>query len=334
MNILITSVGRRAYLIDYFKDVLKNTGKVYVSNSTELTTAFNHADGFVKTPLIYDKEYIPFLLAYCKRMKINIVISVFDIDLPILALNKTLFEKNDIKIIVSDYSFISICNDKWATYKYLSEKGFNVPKTYNSYEKIKQALKKDEVSFPVVIKPRFGMGSIGIRIAYDFEDLQFYYKDVNRKIESTYLIYESRQKNDRIIFQEFLKGQEYGVDIINDLKENYINSIIKKKIAMRSGETDVAMTEDNKEIKLFAEKLGTITHHIANLDTDWFLCEGKAYILEMNARFGGGYPFSHAAGVDLPKAIVSWVENKKVDSGILNAKEGVTCAKEIEIKVL
>ena len=57
MNILITSAGRRGYIIKYFKDALKGYGgKVYAGNSSHLSTAFEYADGSVITPLIYDKE--------------------------------------------------------------------------------------------------------------------------------------------------------------------------------------------------------------------------------------------------------------------------------------
>ena len=64
MNILLTSVGRRGYLIDYFKKALQGKGEVHVANSSAVTPAFSRADHSVVTPLIYDKEYIDFLLTY------------------------------------------------------------------------------------------------------------------------------------------------------------------------------------------------------------------------------------------------------------------------------
>ena len=71
MNILLTSVGRRTYLVEYFKEALKDRGEIHVSNSTSLSPAFLKADHYVITPLIYSKEYIPFLLDYCKNNKIS-----------------------------------------------------------------------------------------------------------------------------------------------------------------------------------------------------------------------------------------------------------------------
>ena len=91
MKVLLTSVGRRAYMVKYFKEVLGKNGEVHVCNSDELTVAFQYADRSVISPLIYDSNYIPFLLTYCEENRIDILISLFDIDLWVLAKNKKRF---------------------------------------------------------------------------------------------------------------------------------------------------------------------------------------------------------------------------------------------------
>ena len=53
-------------MVQYFQKALKGEGKVHVCNSDELTVAFQYADKSVVAPKIYDSEYIPFLLQYCK----------------------------------------------------------------------------------------------------------------------------------------------------------------------------------------------------------------------------------------------------------------------------
>lgn len=100
---------------------------------------------------------------------------------------------------------------------------------------------------------------------------------------------------------------------------------------MRSGETDIAQLVDEPIIQDELLRLGKITKHIANMDCDVFLVDGVPYVLEMNARFGGGYPFSHMGGCNLPKAIVDWARGKTVDKGVISAKTGITGYKEIYI---
>lgn len=329
MNVLLTSVGRRAYMVKYFKDVLGEDGQVHACNSDDKTVAFHYADKAVVSPLIYSEEYIPFLLKYCRENKIGILISLFDIDLPILSRHKNKFEEIGTKVIVSDADIVDICNDKWKTYLFLKDNGFNVPKTYLTLQKTMLALECGELKYPIVIKPRFGCGSIALSIAEDEMALLYYYSRNVRTINKSYLKYESNSVEDKIIYQECLNGQEYGADIINDLKGNFRQVNVRKKIAMRAGETDIAELVDEPKISETLERLGKITKHIGNMDVDVFMVDGKPYILEMNARFGGGYPFSHVGGCNLPKAIVEWVSNNDVDEFVLKQETGKKIFKEL-----
>ena len=327
---MLTSVGRRAYLVKYFKAV-EGVDEVHVCNSDKLSVAFKYADKSVVTPLIYDENYIPFLLDYCKENKIEILLALFDIDLPVLARNKGKFADVGTRVIVYSPEFTDICNDKWKTYLYLKENGFNVPKTFLTLNSVMLALERGDINYPLIVKPRFGCGSIAMSIAKDEMSLLCEYSKTLHEVNHSYLKYESAAQENKIIFQEYLKGQEYGMDIINDLEGNFKNAIVKKKIAMRAGETDIAELCEPPEILSVAERLGKLTGHIANLDCDLFLVEGNAYVLEMNARFGGGYPFSHMGGCNLPRAIVDWHKGKEVDKSLLTAKAGILGYKELRI---
>ncbi|MEE1116155.1 MAG: ATP-grasp domain-containing protein [Clostridia bacterium] len=329
MNALLTSVGRRAYMVKYFQEALAGTGEVHVCNSDDLTVAFQYADKSVISPLIYDDNYIPFLLNYCKENSIDILLSLFDIDLLMLAKHKKEFEEIGTKVIVSDEEFVSICNDKWKTYLFLKENGFNVPRTYLSIGEAMGAIDAGILKYPIIVKPRFGCGSIAMSVAEDEMSLLYYFSRNTRAVKRTYLKYESETVDDKIIFQEFLHGQEYGVDCINDLNGNFVSAFVKRKLAMRAGETDIAETVDCPEIYETAKKISGLSKHIANVDMDVFLVDGKPYVLEMNARFGGGYPFSHVAGCNLPKAIVEWCKGREPDTDNLTVQTGVRTYKEL-----
>lgn len=174
MNILLTSAGRRTYMVNYFKNVLKGKGKVYASNSV-YTYTLQQADNYIITPQIYDDNYIEFLLNYCKKENIQAIISLFDIDLPVLAKNRDIFEKQGIKLVVSDYNVTTICNDKWQTYEFLCRINVKQTPSYiNKAEAIK-ALKQGIISYPLYIKPRWGMGSIGIYKVDNEDELNILY---------------------------------------------------------------------------------------------------------------------------------------------------------------
>ena len=335
MNILLTSVGRRTYLIEYFKEAMHGIGKVYASNS-EYTYTLSHADEYVITPIIYDETYVSFLIDYCKKNDIIAIISLFDIDLYVLSKNKKEFEKNGIFVVVADEHAIEICNDKWKTFEFLKENNILCPKTYKSLEETKCALSERELNYPIIIKPRWGMGSIGIFIAEDEEELDLFTKKIRKQIFNSYLKYESSQNIEEcILFQEKIDGIEYGLEVFNDFSSNLVSVVAKQKVAMRAGETDVAKTVDTAEYEYIAEKLSKELKHIGDLDVDVFkTADDKIFVLELNCRFGGQYPFSHLAGVNYPKQIVKWLLGEETDCSLLNAKINVLSCKDLVPVVL
>lgn len=335
VNILLTTVGRRSYMVEYFKKALDGAGEVHAANGTAQSPAFRVADKCVVTPLIYDDNYIPFLLSYCQENKIDAVISLFDVDIPVLSKHKKDFAAIGTRVITADPWVTEICNDKWKTYQFLLENGFAAPKTYLTPDAALADIAAGKLTYPLFVKPRWGMGSIAVFEAENETELRVFFEKTKRTIGKTYLKYESNANIDEsVVIQEKLCGTEHGMDIMNDLSGNPRSVIVKRKLAMRAGETDSAMTVDEPEIKALGERLAAIFRHPGNVDVDVFKTEQGAYILEMNARFGGGYPFSHMAGADLPQAIVNWLRGEDVSADLLSAKTGITAQKDMHLVYL
>ena len=139
-----------------------------------------------------------------------------------------------------------------------------------------------------------------------------------------------------IMIQKKITGKEYGLDVMNDLEGNNVAVSVKQKLAMRAGETDRAVTVDLPEVREIDHKIGTALKLIGNLDVDVMQNEkGEYCVLELNPRFGGGFPFSYEAGVNLPKAVIEWVKGNEVDVAILQPEYGKMFAKNdylMEIK--
>jgi carbamoyl-phosphate synthase large subunit len=177
------------------------------------------------------------------------------------------------------------------------------------------------------------MGSIALRKAENEEELDFYYRKTKQIISATYLknVIPAEEEN-AVIIQTRLPGQEYGLDVINDLDGQHVVTIVKRKLAMRAGETDRAITEHHPQLEQLGAAIARLTKHPGIMDVDVFWDEKNAFILEFNPRFGGGYPFSHAAGVNLPKAIVAWLQNEPVDTEkVLTPEYGIESIKGISI---
>lgn len=326
MNILFTCAGRRTYLLKYFKEQLGSDGIIVATDMQLSAPALTAADVKIQVPAVYADDYVERTLDICKQHNIKAVICLNDLELPILAENKHRFEAIGATPIVSSKEVIDICFDKYRTAQYIESIGLKSPKTFVNYKFAVDALKSGELSFPLVLKPRWGSGSIGIEFVNDFEELADVYASLLKKIKKTILATAS-QGNEYILIQEKIEGQEYGMDVMNDLNGNNRGVSVKKKLAMRAGETDKAQTVDNSVIREIGRTLGDNLKHIGNLDVDVFEKDGNYYVLELNPRFGGGFPFSYEAGVNMPKAIIEWINGNEIDDAILVPTYGKTFAK-------
>lgn len=327
MNILFTCAGRRTYLLKYFREQLNGEGKIIAADMQLTAPALSVADVRVMVPAVYDERYVDALLQICEVHHVDVIISLNDLELPILADNRASFEKMGVRLLVSSSEVIDICFDKLKTSKYISSLGLKTPKTYNNLDSAIKALETGELSFPVVIKPRWGSASIGIEFVDDIEDLRIVYELIKRKTSRGILGEVSQNDENFILIQEKITGKEFGLDIINDLDGNFIVTSVKQKLAMRAGETDKATTVDNPVLREMGEIIGTNLRHIGNLDCDILEMDGDFYVLELNPRFGGGFPFSYEAGVNLPKAIINWVKGEAFDVKQLEPNYGLTFAK-------
>lgn len=335
MNILFTCAGRRTYLLKYFKENLSEGDKVVATDMQLSAPALQAADVKIQVPAVYDPNYVDITLNICKEQKIDLLLSLNDLELPILAENKARFEELGVKVVVSDPEVIDICFDKYKTAQWVESLGLHAPKTYVRLEDAKKALAAGEISFPLFMKPRWGSGSIGLESIADMEELDIYYHLLFKKIKKTILATAS-VGDEYIMIQEKLTGAEFGLDIMNDLEGNNVGVSVKQKLAMRAGETDKAVTRDLPEVREMGRKIGQALKHIGNLDVDIMQrANGDYCVLELNPRFGGGYPFSYEAGVNMPKAIITWAKGEQVDPAILVPEYGKMFSKNdylMEIK--
>ncbi|RKU66285.1 ATP-grasp domain-containing protein [Parabacteroides sp. AF17-3] len=326
MNILFTCAGRRYYLLKYFKEAIGNSGNIVATDMQLSAPALTAADVKIQVPKVYATNYIATILQICEEQQIGVLISLNDLELPILSKHKSEFELLGVKVIVSDPRVVDICFDKYKTAQYIESLGLNTPKTYIDYNEAVAAIKAGTLNFPLILKPRWGSGSIGLEFVDDLEELSMVYKFDKKKVYKSILAKASSDEN-FLLIQEVIKGPEYGLDILNDLQGNHRGVSVKRKLAMRSGETDKAVTIDNVIIREIGATIGRSLKHIGNLDCDVLERNGEYYVLELNPRFGGGYPFSHEAGVNMPKAIIAWAKGEDVSDDTFVPEYGVMFSK-------
>ena len=318
MNILILSAGTRNKIVQYFKKELNGKGNVVATDCSNLAPAIYEADKFYIVPRIDADNYIDIILDICQKEKIDILISLIDPELSLIATNIEKFKAIGVNPVISDYDKVEMCFNKYEMYKFLINNNFKTAKSYINKEEFYKDLEDGKITFPVFVKPVTGSASININKITSKEELEVLWK-----------------MSDPLIIQEFMNGQEYGIDTYIDMiSKETVLIFLKKKLKMRAGETDKALSVKNEKlfklIKEFVEKAG----FVGIIDIDVFEVDGEYYISEVNPRFGGGYPFAYETGANVPKMIINNISGKINTPEIGKYKENVAMMKYSEIKVV
>ena len=156
MNVILTCAGRRNYIVKYFQEALNNQGMVFACDVSPEAAALQEADRSFVLPPVDSEDYIDKLLYLCKNNNIRLLISLHDLELPILAEQRDRFAEIGTILAVSSPEVINICFDKWATFKFLTSHNIPTAKTYLSLNEAQQAIATGELEYPASSQTTMG----------------------------------------------------------------------------------------------------------------------------------------------------------------------------------
>lgn len=317
MNILILSCGTRNKIVQYFRKTLAGMGNVIVTDMSPYAPAIFEADKYYLVPRITEPDYIPTVLDICRKENISGVLSLIDPELSLLAANQEKFAALGVQIIGSGYDLCERALDKMQMFHWCSEHGYRCGRSYTDKEAFYADVEAGVLNYPVFVKPVRGSASLSISKVSDRETVELLFAH-----------------SDGLMIQEFLNGQEIGADVYIDLISGEVVSIFtKKKLLMRAGETDKALSfKDSKLFDLIC-RFATESGYRGQIDIDIFEIDGEYYISEVNPRFGGGYPHAYECGVDHITLIVNNLAGKANTANIGNYEEGLVMMKYNELRL-
>lgn len=270
MNLLILSAGTRNKVVEYFVKTLAGKGSVVATDMSELAPAIYEADKYYIVPRMTEPGYLDVILDICKKEKINGVLSLIDPELSLLAKNKDKFEAVGTTVIGSSYELCEMSLDKYEMYKWLKDHDYKCAKSYMDKDEFYADVEAGKANYPVFVKPARGSASIAISKVYDKETIELLFAH-----------------DEGLMIQEYLNGQEIGADVYIDMISGEIVSIFtKKKLKMRAGETDKAVSFKDDNLFDLIEKFVSEARYRGQIDIDIFDINGEYYISEVNPRFG------------------------------------------------
>lgn len=295
-NILITSVGRRVSLVKAFQHELKflfQKSKLFTADmNPEWSSACRVSDGFFSLPRVTDPMYINALFELCIEYSVGLVVPTIDTELLVLAANKQKFADAGIVLAVSDLEMVVRCRDKRNTNQLFEEFGIQFPKPID----------KNNPVFPVFIKPYDGSLSKDILLIRD----QMAWN-------------ESFLENEKLMFMEYLNPQDYQeftVDAYFD-KSGILKGLVpRRRIEVRGGEISKGRTEKGALYETLVSKFREMKGARSCLTMQFFehKTSGRVVGIEINPRFGGGFPLSYVAKANYPNMLIrEYLLNEPLD---------------------
>ena len=184
-------------------------GKIVATDSTSLSAGFFMADVNEILPEADAQYYVKRLFEIVEKHHVQVLMPSSGYDIYPYSDNREALARIGATAVVSDRDTLEICRDKLLTYKKMSGK-YNLPFTTADPDKVK--------SFPVIAKPRFGKGSRNVIKVNNEADLSY--------IASNF---------GNTIFQEFLPGVEYTIDVLSDMNKKPIVAVPRIRLQTKAG---------------------------------------------------------------------------------------------------
>lgn len=299
MNVLVTSAGT-ASAINVIKALkLQEEYKISIlAVDADLTAPGLYlADASAIVPKCGRDDYIPTLLDLCEKHKIEAFYPIYSREIEIVAENASRFTERGIALLLPGPDVVRLCNDKRKMYEVAASVGLSTP----------QSVAADKpLAFPLFAKPNTASGTTN---AMRIED----------EIDWAYI----KAKHPNLLWQEFVEGPEYTVDILCDRESNLIVGSPRLRLATKSGQSVKGRTvEDPELVEVCARLCQTVgTVGPSNIQ---FIRRGDEFVfIELNPRYAaGGLMLTVHAGANIPFLALKLMLGKDVVPP--NVQAGVT----------
>ncbi|SDD38949.1 carbamoyl-phosphate synthase large subunit [Paracoccus isoporae] len=291
--VLISSAGRRGALVRAFQQAAGGATVVHGCDmQPELSSGCVLADHAHQVPRCTAPDFIDRIEEIVRQNGIRLIVPTIDTELAAYAAAADRLADAGAFVHVSPPGVIATVRDKMQTMQVLGAEGVPVPPSCSE-----SALRADPDrlgGWPVFGKPVGGSASRGLGVYRALSDLPDGYPEA-------------------MMFQPVLNGPEYTINMFIDRNGALRCVVPHLRIQTRAGEVEKGRTTRRDDLRELAEGI-----HRALPGARGVLCfqvmddaQRGPQVIEINARFGGGYPLAHHAGARFADWLVEEVSGQE-----------------------
>ncbi len=292
-TIMRTGVGSTPS-ISTIKTLQKLGIRVIGIDSNPLSVGFYFTDAGYCVPRADSSEYIPALLKICQKEKVNAILPAVDEELTVLARHRDEFKEIGVFVVVANKEVVETCLDKFKTYKFFVKNNIPTPITDDALK-----VNLEKVTYPKIIKPRFGRGQQNVYKINNQRELEFFREYVQKPL-----------------LQNYIDGQEYTIDLLADFNSQVLCLVPRKRLRVESGVSITGITAYKKEIIALCLKIVGKLGITGPANVQCFIDGDKIFFTEINLRLAGGVALSVAAGSNILVNLVKLLKGEKVNESL------------------
>ena len=283
IRFLVSSAGRRGELVEILRQVpelLGRQGAVFAIDRSPLTAAGWLADGLDLVPPIHSEDFIDAVLDVCKRREITHLIPTIDTELQKYAEARERFRSAGVSVWVSAPETVRIARDKRFTHQWLTANGFPTVHQW----RLSDAYDVD-LTYPLIAKPAQGSSSVGLAVVRDATHLATLDRSLDYVVESV------------------APGVEHTIDVLVDRHGICQCAVPRRRLETRAGEVSKGLTVRDEDLISLGSRVAEAlpgAFGILNIQVFKDPSSRACAVIEINARVGGGFPLTWAAGAHLP----------------------------------
>jgi carbamoyl-phosphate synthase large subunit len=234
------------------------------------------ADAGFLTPQCTDPAYAEHMATLCERERVDLVVPTIDPELPVWAGLRHALAAAGTTVAVSAPAVIDIAADKRHINRHCRRYGLPCPRQGSVADVLADPSSWD---WPVIAKPARGSSAAGLRRITGRAELELLAADPD------------------LVVEEVAPGVEYTVDIYVDRDGAAHAPVARRRLAVRGGEVSQAVVVRDGALQTLTTKVvETLPGAFGVLNVQLFSDGREASVIEINARFGGGYPLTWRAG--------------------------------------
>ncbi len=304
VNLMLTCSGRKSYLVPILKEA--GADMVIAVDADPRANIRHYADAFHQVPPVKEKAaYVDALLRLCRKYDITALLPQNDLDLEILFGARPSFEALGVSVMGVKASLSNVVQDKLEMAKWLSLHGFSCPATFLLDQ-------RHLPNPPLVAKARRGQASEGLRFCHATEDFIGIGPDS--------------------VLQTWVQGDEYNLDILGDGEGKVVAVVPKRKLDMFHGSTDKAVIVDEEGLLDLGWRLGTALKALGGIDVDVVMNQEEAFVIDINPRLGGGFPFAALACPGYARALIAVCDRRTAQPFDIATAAGVEIHRELRFE--